>query len=120
MSDDIGTTPRKPLTPAQRLRLFEAHRGLCALCGRKIATGERWRDEHMRALGLGGTNDMDNRAPVHIACAAVKDAQDIPAIAKAKRTKRAHLGIREPKGPPIPGSRRSRWKRKMDGTAVPR
>ena len=31
---DIGTTPRKPLSPTQRLKLFEAHRGICALCSR--------------------------------------------------------------------------------------
>lgn len=119
MSDDIGTTPRKPLTPSQRLKLFEAHRGICALCSRQIRAGEPWRDEHMKALGFGGSNDIDcNRRPVHIACAKTKDSDDLPRIAKAKAQKRAHLGLKEPKGPPIPGSKRSKWKRKMNGTVV--
>lgn len=95
---DISTTPRKSLTPTQRLRLFESHKGICALCGQEIRAGERWIDEHLRALGLGGTNDLDNRAPVHVACAAAKTAkEDIPRIAKAKRQKMAALGIKSTK-----------------------
>ena len=95
MSDDVGTTKRKPLTPTQRLKLFEDHKGICALCGLKIRPGEKFIDEHLRALGLGGGNDLENRAPVHVACAAAKTQQeDIPRIAKAKRAKMAALGIR--------------------------
>lgn len=98
---DVPTTPRKPLTPTQRLRLFEAHKGTCALCGREIRSGEKWIDEHLRALGLGGSNDLDNRAPVHVACAKAKtDKEDIPRIAKAKRSKMAALGIKRD-GPKI-------------------
>lgn len=92
---DVGTTPRKPLTPTQRLKLFEKHKGICALCQREIRSGEKWIDEHLRPLGLGGTNDDSNRAPVHVACAQAKTAkEDIPRIAKAKRSKMAALGIR--------------------------
>lgn len=91
---DVGTTPRKPLTPTQRLKLFEKHKGICVLCGLEIRIGEKWIDEHLRPLGLGGTNDDDNRAPVHVACAKAKtDNEDIPRIAKAKRSKMAALGI---------------------------
>ena len=115
---DVGTTPRKGLTPTQRLKLFEAHRGICALCSRPIR-GEPWRDEHLRALGLGGGNETENRAPVHIACAEAKDADDIPRIAKAKRQKMANLGIKKASRP-IPGSRASPWKKKLDGTVVRR
>lgn len=116
MTTDVGTTPRRSLTPSQRLKLFEAYGGLCWLCGRKIEAGERWRDEHLRALGLGGTNDFGNRAPVHEKCAALKDADDLPRISKAKRSKRAHLGIRKPSS--MPGSRQSKWKRKVSGEVV--
>jgi 5-methylcytosine-specific restriction enzyme A len=95
MSTDVGTTPRKPLTPTQRLKLFEAHKGICALCGLRIAPGVAWCDEHLRALGLGGSNDTSNRAPVHVACADGKtQQQDMPRIVKAKRQKMAALGIK--------------------------
>lgn len=92
---DVPTTPRKPLTPTQRLKLFEAHKGICALCGREIRAGEPWIDEHIRPLGLGGTNDLDNRTPVHVACAQAKTRnEDMPRITKAKRQKMAALGIK--------------------------
>ena len=90
---DVSTTQRKALTPTQRLKLFEAHNGICALCGVAIRPGEKWRDEHLRPLALGGSNDMENRAPVHFKCAKAKDAEDLTRIAKAKRQKRASIGI---------------------------
>ncbi len=94
---DLGTTPRKYLTRTQRLRLFERHAGVCVLCGRQIRAGERWIAEHLRALGLAGTNDPDNLAPVHEACANVKNKDDWARITKAKSSKMASLGIKGPK-----------------------
>jgi hypothetical protein len=113
--------PRKPLTRMQRLKLFEAHGGLCALCGQKIQVGEGWIDEHLRALGLLGTNDLDNRAPVHKACAAAKTFGpdgDLAMIAKAKRVKAKHLGLR--KRSTFPGSRSGPLKKKVNGQVVRR
>ena len=92
---DVGTTPRKPLTPSQRLKLFEAHKGICGICTNQIRSGETWIDEHMRPLALGGTNDLENRRPVHVACAQAKTSDDMAAITKAKRSKRKALGIKK-------------------------
>ncbi len=97
---DVGTTPRKPLTPTQRLKLFETHKGICVLCTKEIKSGEKWIDEHIRPLALGGTNDLNNRRPVHVACAEIKTPQDLAQIAKAKRQKKAALGIKKD-APPI-------------------
>lgn len=108
---------RKPLTRMQRLKLFEAHNGICVLCEQKIQVGEVWIDEHLRALGLLGTNELDNRAPVHKKCADAKTFGpdgDLAMIAKAKRVAMKHAGIR--KRSTFPGSRNSRWKKRMDGT----
>src|SRR5829696_4258989 len=96
MKTDVGTTPRKPLTPRQRLKVWEAHGGKCWICETPIKGGEKWRDEHVRPLGLGGSNELSNRAPVHLSCAATKDKQDLPRIAKAKRQKMKALGIKKP------------------------
>ena len=97
---DVGTTPRKPLTPTQRLKLFEAHKGICVLCSKEIKSGEKWVDEHIRPLALGGSNDLENRRPVHVACANIKTPQDLSQIAKAKRQKKSALGIKK-ETPPI-------------------
>jgi 5-methylcytosine-specific restriction protein A len=90
---DVGTTERKRLTPSQRLKLFEKHKGTCALCGLEIKS-KRWVVEHMRPLGLGGTNEVDeNLRPVHEACAREKTIEDVKAIARAKRIKMRAIGI---------------------------
>ena len=117
---DVGTTPRKPLTPTQRLKLFEAHKGICVLCGLKINPGEKFIDEHIRPLALGGTNDLENRRPVHVACAASKTSNDLASIAKAKRQKRASLGIKK-EGPKIQsrGFDRAEKHRSIDKTVLP-
>lgn len=121
MTEDVGTTPRKPLTPTQRLKLFEAFQGRCVLCDRKIEAGEPWIDEHLRALGLGGSNDPENRGPAHKACADAKTHGkdgDLARIAKAKRVKMRHLGIRPPSR--FPTAKNSRFKQKINGDLVDR
>ncbi len=94
---DVGTTPRKYLTPVQRLRLFERFAGVCQLCGQPIRAGFKWRVEHLRPLSLGGGNELDNLAPVHEACADDKNKDDWTRAAKAKRSKMASLGIKGPR-----------------------
>lgn len=118
---DVTTTPRKPLTPTQRLKLFEQHKGICALCGGEIRSGEKWIDEHLRALALGGSNDADNRAPVHVACAEAKTRnEDMPRIVKAKRQKMASLGIKSVKTKiQSRGFPKAEKKRSIDKSALP-
>lgn len=41
---------------------------------------------------------------------------DAPKMAKARRSHAKHLGARAPSRNPLPGSRASKWRRKMDGT----
>jgi 5-methylcytosine-specific restriction protein A len=121
---DISTTPRKHLSPTQRLRLFEAHKGICGICGREIRSGQRWIVEHMRALSLGGTNEPENLRPVHTACADAKTHGrdgDLAKAAKAKRSKMASLGIKRD-GPKIhsPGFPKKQERvGKIDKSALP-
>lgn len=95
---DVGTTKRKAMTPARRLRIWEAHKGICCLCSMPInGTREPWIIEHLTCLGLGGADEDKNCAPAHEACRRDKDKLDVAAIAKAKRNKQRHLGIKAPK-----------------------
>ena len=112
---DVGTTRRRPMSATRQLRIWEAHKGRCYLCGRKIVAGEAWEVEHMRALGLGGTDTDDNCAPAHKACHASKTRDDAARIAKAKRQKARHLGIKTRKGRPMPGTKASGLRKRMDG-----
>lgn len=114
MTTDVGTTPRKPMSPMQRLRIFEAHQGICCLCDRKIQAGEKWIVEHPRALGLGGADTDENKRPAHEDCRRIKDKIDVPAIAKAKRMKARHIGIKKPSRFPKPPAGYNYWTRRIE------
>lgn len=103
----VSTTTRKGSSPSKKLAMHEKQGGICPLCSQPMVAGEKLIDEHLTALGLGGTNDDSNRALVHATCAYAKtfgDEGDIAKIAEAKRRKIRHLGLAEPKrkiaGPP--------------------
>lgn len=123
MSEDVGTTKRKNMTPRLRLKVWEAHKGMCAICGGKIdGVRERWVLEHLVPLSLGGADDESNMAPVHEGCAMAKTfgkSGDIAKAAKAKRVKSKHLGIKKSKNP-LPGGKGSKWKKKISGGVVQR
>lgn len=92
---DVGTTKRKSMTPARRLRIFEDHKGICVLCNNRIdGVREQWIVEHLVCLGLGAKDEDANCGPAHETCRRDKDKLDIAAIAKAKRAKQKHIGIK--------------------------
>lgn len=123
MTEDVGTTKRKNMTPRLRLKIWEAYKGICVLCNGKIdGVRERWVAEHIIPLSLGGADDESNMAPVHEGCALAKTfgkSGDIAKAAKAKRVKSKHLGIKKSKNP-LPGGKGSKFKKKVDGSVVPR
>ena len=104
-----------------RLNLFLKRKGTCTSCSQKIDAGKAWDIDHILPLALGGTNEPENLQILCKPCHQSKTSQsDIPRIAKTKRVKAYHLGARSPSSRTIPGSRRSPWKRKLDGSVVRR
>lgn len=90
---------RKSFTGAQRLKIFLAADGVCHLCSRKIADGEPWEVEHVKALGLSGTNEAANLRPAHVDCHAGKTKKDVAIMRKADRQGKKNIpgGITRPK-----------------------
>ena len=114
-------TRRFVFSTSFRLNLFLKRRGSCAGCYQKIDAGKVWDVDHILPVALGGTNETENLQILCKPCHQSKTMKhDIPNIAKTKRLKARHLGARAPSARPIPGSRRSPWKRKMDGSVVRR
>jgi 5-methylcytosine-specific restriction enzyme A len=99
-------TTRAHLTRAQRVRLFDRHRGLCHICGQKIHVGQRWEAEHVVPIWAGGSDTPDNMAPAHIDCHSGKSSGEAPVRAKTDRQRANHLGIPKP-GKKLPGGRHS-------------
>ena len=108
------------MSTTRRARIFEAAGGVCHICGERIdGTRERWEVEHKVALALTGDDSDGNLAPAHASCHAAKTKEDVRLIAKAKRVAAKHHGAWQPRST-LPGSKGSRWKRKIGGGVVPR
>ena len=109
-------TTRRSLSAMQRLKVFEAARGICHLCEQRIQVGQAWEVEHVRPLALGGADDESNMRPAHKACHADKTKADAASWSKAKRMKAKHFGIRKPRS----SLSHPTLRRKMSGEVVER
>jgi len=101
---------------------YERSEGLCEGI---LPSGERCCAEvehkkhfdHIIPAALGGDNSLTNCAVLCIPCHGKKTQKiDVPMIAKAKRVADKHRGIR--KRSRFPGSRDSKFKKKIDGSVV--
>jgi 5-methylcytosine-specific restriction protein A len=112
MNAPVIIPPRKALTRNQRAKLFDAHKGICVICKNKIHAerGESWIDEHINPREISADDSLANRGPAHVACAREKTKTDVKLIAKVKRNRANHLGIKKPRSI-------TRW-RKFNGTIV--
>lgn len=89
-------TPRPSISAARRAAIFRDAGGICHLCTRKIAQGEPWEVEHVKARGLGGSDGSDNLKPAHIDCHAGKTRKDRAIMADADRALIRHVGLKKP------------------------
>lgn len=117
----IGKTPDAKVPQRVRLRIFERYGGRCHISGRLIRPGDLWDIDHLVALINGGEHRESNMAPALQVPHREKTAEDVreKAITYRKRSKHLLPG-KVRKGRPMPGSRDSGWKRKMNGEVVRR
>jgi 5-methylcytosine-specific restriction endonuclease McrA len=87
-------------------------------CNAKLSIG-KYHFDHVIPDAIGGDNSLTNCQVLCVACHKSKTTKiDVPMIAKAKRVADQHRGIR--KQSRFPGSRDSKWKKRIDGTVVAR
>jgi 5-methylcytosine-specific restriction protein A len=113
----IGATPDTAIPPRVRLRVFEAHGGVCHISGRKIRAGEKWEADHVIALINGGENRESNLAPALSDKHKAKTRADVRQKADVARKRHKHLGIKTDSGRKLQsrGFDKSRRK-KLNGT----
>lgn len=111
----IGKTDDSTPPPRVRLRVWERCGGRCHKCSRKILTGEKWVLEHLQALINGGENREGNLGLTCCNCLPGKNAADVAQKSKTATIRKKHLGIRKPKSRPMPGSRASGLRKRMNG-----
>jgi 5-methylcytosine-specific restriction protein A len=93
--------------------VFEREHGVCHICELPVTVGQRWEIEHRIPLALGGLDDEANMFPAHATCHKPKSAEDVANIARAKRRKAKHIGIKKPSTWP-----KSKWRKKVSGEVV--
>ena len=112
---------RRKRTTRQRAKIFTDHGGLCHICKGKIdGTKERWELEHIVPYELTRDDTDENIAPAHVGCHKKKTATDKGKIAKSARVNAKHIGAAPQSKAPLPGGRKSKWKRKVGGGWVAR
>lgn len=89
------------------------------MCGRKIQAGERWTLEHIVALINGGRNAEVNLGCTCSMCLPIKNAADVAEKSNVADIRKKHLGLKKSRHP-MPCGRNSAFKKRMDGTVVPR
>lgn len=80
---------------------------------------QRWRADHSARWSDGGRDTPQNLWPILEACDAGKDgkaAKDTKIIAHGKRASAKMYGYRKAKGRPLPGTKRSGLRKRMNGT----
>lgn len=107
----IGKTPDTPAPPRVRVRVFDAKGGRCHRCGRKIAAGDRWTLEHLKAVINGGANRESNLDVTCDWCLPAKNAEDVAEKSKVYRTRAKHL---------LPAKPKYRWPKRSFADQGPR
>ena len=111
---------RRSFSDKDRVRIFIAAGGICHLCGFKIFEGrERWEVEHVIPYAMTRDNSDENLRPAHASCHKEKTVVDVGNIAQAKRREARDMGAHRSRNP-MPGSKASGLKKRMDGTVVRR
>lgn len=111
----IGKTDDTAIPPHVKLRVFERYGGRCYLSDRLIRAGDAWECDHIIALCNGGENRESNLAPALRAPHREKTRADVAEKAMIYRKRAKHMGIAR-KGRPMPGSKASGLRKRMDGT----
>lgn len=97
-----------------QLRVYMKSNGNCALCGRTLRPGH-WACDHITALINGGQHRESNLQALCISpCHSDKTRHDVAEKSATYRVRLKETGIKKP-GNPIPGSKASGIRKRMNG-----
>ena len=107
---------RREFSRKTRAAAFERCGGICQ-CTARLAVGKF---EYHHADGDNQNDSLENCQPLCSAChGEITHKEQAPRRAKMKRQRDFHIGAKTTRRP-LPCGRRSKWKKKLDGTVVSR
>ena len=107
-------TSRHSFSRKERGRLFALYAGCCYLCEGKITASQAWEIEHVIPWELTRDDSDGNLRLAHKKCHAVKTAKDIRELRHSDRVRDRNTGTLRPANP-FPGSKRDKYRKRMDG-----
>lgn len=102
---------RKSVSQKKRVEICVRQDGKCADCGEKLRPS-MYDIDHRQALIHGGDNADDNLVAICAGCHKAKTRKDVHARAHGDRIA---VGGKQRSGRPMDGSKKSRFKKHMDG-----
>lgn len=116
------TRAGKEFSNATKAKAFERAGGCCQECTRKVGTGgERAEYDHHKPIWDGGDSSLDNCRVLCAHChSEITHKEQAPARAEGRRHTLKRAGVKKKPRAILPGSRLSKFKRKVDGTVVRR
>ncbi|GLK78017.1 hypothetical protein GCM10008171_32710 [Methylopila jiangsuensis] len=105
---------RREFSRKVRAAAFLRAGGCCESCRAKLKVGEGEVD-HVLPDQLGGEPTLDNARVLCRACHRAKTAEDVRRIRKGDRQRDKHTGAWKPTSRPLPGSRASGVRKRMNG-----
>jgi len=107
---------RDEFTKSTKSAAWERCGGKCEECGKRLGSGHGHAYDHIVAAWLGGSADLENCAVLCTHCHSLKTTKlDVPGIAKTKRILAKRIKADRPKSRPMPGTRASGLRKRMDG-----
>jgi len=114
----FGTTHDSRPPPRVAMRILDAYDYRCAKCGRGLYRRTDWELDHKIALINGGANIESNLWPLCVTpCHSDKTLVDLAEKARVAAVATLFRGVRKSKNP-LPGSKGSGYRKKMDGTVI--
>ena len=115
----VGKTDDSVIPLRVRVRVFLKYDGICQCgCSRRVGVGEIWQLDHRKSLSNGGEHRESNLQPLLISHHKAKTRRDVAEKSLIARKRAKHIGAKPKSRNPIPGSKGSGFRRKMDGTVV--
>ncbi len=112
----IGKTPDTTIPNRVRLRVMKRAACRCEKCDRLFRPGKVWHVDHIKALANGGLHRESNMQALCYGCHLLKTKKDLAANAKTNRQITSHYGMKQSRWPAMPGTKRSGWRKRMNGT----
>ena len=112
-----GATPDTPVPPRVKTRVFDRCKERCGQCGRRIIA-ETWTCEHLVALINGGENRESNLGVTCSWCLPAKNAADVAEKSDVYEKRVKHIGARPRSRHPVPGSKGTKFRKRMSGEVV--